>query len=67
MERNYRLVIACPDRVGIVAKVSQFVAGLIMKGATAGVRQLKVTIRYTHPSGAVFERTNDTEWHKVTQ
>jgi formyltetrahydrofolate deformylase len=26
MERTYRLVIACPDRVGIVAAVSQFIA-----------------------------------------
>lgn len=26
MEHTYRLVIACPDRVGIVAKVSQFIA-----------------------------------------
>lgn len=26
MERNYRLVIACPDKVGIVATVSQFIA-----------------------------------------
>lgn len=26
MEHTYRLVIACPDRVGIVAKVSAFLA-----------------------------------------
>ena len=25
MEHTYRLVIACPDRVGIVARVSQFI------------------------------------------
>ncbi len=28
MEHSYRLVIACPDRVGIVAKVSSFIAEL---------------------------------------
>lgn len=27
MEHTYRLVIACPDKVGIVARVAQFVAG----------------------------------------
>ena len=26
MEHTYRLVIACPDRVGIVAKVTSFLA-----------------------------------------
>ena len=26
MDHTYRLVISCPDRVGIVARVSQFVA-----------------------------------------
>ena len=26
MEQSYRLVIACPDKVGIVSRVSQFVA-----------------------------------------
>ena len=26
MEHTYRLTISCPDRVGIVAKVSQFIA-----------------------------------------
>ena len=28
MEHSYRLVISCPDRVGIVAEVSRFVAEL---------------------------------------
>ena len=26
MEHSYRLVIACPDQIGIVAKVSGFIA-----------------------------------------